>query len=223
MQPHVRFAVVVFVPVVLYVGALILPLLPEERSRMTPVESKAWIDLGVAAVGAFFGGASAFFLVIANDWRRARRRARRNLPAMLSRERLLARSHIEGTTHVRSEAQSGRLSENVSLYFSSNTIQRFADELSDRLSERQLMGLYNIAFAMKSADEMNARSVETVQRISETSMGVRSGAARAIQDLPQLYQALDHLYGAELFMLERVEKLIDGYLTDTLNERGDVG
>jgi hypothetical protein len=175
-----------------------------------------------ASVAAFLGAASAFILVVINDWRRLKRRKTHILPAVLKRERLLARSHIDGTTQVRADAAVGKFFENLNLHLASDTIQRHAEELSNQLTERQQMGLHHVASAMKGADELNARAVEMVQRISETNRSVQRGEVRALQDLPKLRVALDQLYGSELILLARAECLIDAYLGDKLNEQGDV-
>ena len=82
MQPHIRFAVVFYVRVVLIDGVLLIQLIPEHHSgqSMTPAELKPWVELGVAAVGAFFGAVAAFFMVALTDWRRNRRIPKSHCP-----------------------------------------------------------------------------------------------------------------------------------------------
>lgn len=169
-----------------------------------------------ASVGAFFGAASAFFLVIANDWRRVSRRARKILPAALKREALLAENRIAARPDTRDEDIKGRLIEHRSLTFSIGTIRRDAEELADHITERQAMALYNIAVTMESADDLNARAVEIVQRINKAKL--ESLADR--EAVGHLSAELERLYSTELNMLKEIRALIHAYLSKTLDERG---
>jgi hypothetical protein len=48
----------------------------------SPAETKAWVELGVAAVGAFFGTvAGALIALFGDGWRRAKETAERNITA----------------------------------------------------------------------------------------------------------------------------------------------
>lgn len=169
-----------------------------------------------ASVGAFFGAATAFFLVIANDWRRARRRAHKILPAVLKREALLVENRIAARPNTRDEETKGRLIEHRSLTFSVGTVRRDAEELADHIAERQAMGLYNIAVSMESADDLNARAVKMVQRINETKR-LSLADHEAAQGLSA---ELERLYSTELNMLKGIRALIHAYLSKTLDERG---
>lgn len=169
-----------------------------------------------ASVGAFFGAAAAFFLVVANDWRRTRRRAQKILPAVLKREAFLVENRIATTPNTLDEKAEGRLIEHKSLCFSVGTIRRHADELADYLTDRQTMSLHNIAVGMESADDLNARAVEIVQRINEAkveSLADYGVAARRSAEL-------ERLYSTELNTLKEIRVLIRAYLTETLDERG---
>lgn len=174
-----------------------------------------------ASIAAFLGAASAFSLVVLSDRVRARRKARLTVPAVLRREALLAQSHIQGTTGVRDDATKGTFSENLNLNFSSDTLRRFADELSENLTERQQMALLNIAFSMKNADELNSRAVETVQNITRVQTSNQANTLGGTNAILHYSAALDDLYAVELSRLHHVKDLIEAYLADRLGEHGE--
>ncbi len=190
-----------------------------DLSTMCPSSGIFGGFFGNASVGAFFGSATAFFLVIVNDRRRMKRRARCILPALLRRENVLVENRIATTPNTQQEVASGRLKEHKSQIFAFDTIRRHAEELPDFLAERQTMALYNIALSMQTADELNARAISTVQRINEAKL---SGAER-IQGGPStatLSTELDREYRTELSQLKNVRDLIKAYLEGTLDEYG---
>lgn len=106
--------------------------------------------------------------------------------------------------------------EHRSLTFSTGTIRRDAEELADHITERQAMGLYNIAVSMESADDLNARAVEMVQRINEAKLLSLADHEAA----GQLSAELKRLYSTELNTLKEIRTLIHAYLTKNLDERG---
>ena len=170
-------------------------------------------------VGAIVGAATAFFLVIANDFRRGRRRARKILPAILKREAILVDNRITSRPDVQSERARGRLVEHKSLTFSAATIRRYAEELTVHITERQAMCLYNIAVSMETADELNARATEVVRRWNTEATKPLTMLV-GTTSMETLLSDLHLLYSAELRMLNEIRTLIGAYLSKSLDERG---
>ncbi len=171
------------------------------------------------AIGAVVGAATAFFLVMANDFRRDRRRARKILPAILKREAFLVDNRIRSRPDVQRERSRGRLVEHLSPAFSAATIRRYAEELTGHITECQTMCLYNIAVSMETADDLNARAAEAVRRWNEEATKTPTTLAGAT-NMDNLFVDLQLLYNAELKQLNEIRSLIGAYLTKSLDERG---
>lgn len=78
------------------------------------------------------------------------------------------------------------------------------------------MALYNIAVSMETADDLNVRAIETVQRINE----IKPESAADHETVKRLSLELERLYSTELNTLKEIRALIHAYLTKTLDERG---
>lgn len=176
--------------------------------------------LNNSSVGAFVGAASAFALVVATDWRRSRRKARKRLPALLKRQSVLA-SNRRGAAEFSRDDQT-RCSASTQPPFSRDTLIRLAEDVPDHLTDRQQEGLDNIALLMREADRLNSWAVALLTRIHESMDSMLTGEASPRLQIPTLKGHLHAAHAEEAIILARLEKLINAYLADRLNEFGSL-
>lgn len=180
-----------------------------------------WDAFNNASIGALIGAAAAFLLVVATDRRRNRRTAKRVLPAMLRRVQVLVDNRIEGAVKARDSVnQQDRPMFNTGLTFPSERIDRYADEVNDRLSDAQAFALSNITFYMREADRCNFDCEGLVRQIHEALVDSRRGEENARGSIPGLESILIERYGAEITLLTRTKQTIEAYLSGSLSERG---
>jgi hypothetical protein len=98
------------------------------------------------------------------------------VPAVLRRIALLAQGHDQGTTGIRVNDNTGAFAENMNPNFSSDTLRRFAEDLSEDLTERQQMALLTTRPAA-ATDVVRYAPAEAGGDVSMTD--VRHCAARA--------------------------------------------
>ena len=132
-----------------------------------PILERLLKFLDNASVGAFLGAAFAFVLVIANDWRRERKKARSLIPVLLRHARELIASRETGAANVRASLGHSEVARNTGLRFATVRLERLAEECADQLHDRNQMALQNLAFWMDSADGLNAEALRLVDQIEE--------------------------------------------------------
>ncbi len=183
-----------------------------------------WLDN--ATLAALIGAVGAFFLVVLTDWRRNRRIATKQLPALLRRLLVLVDSRHEGALEardsIREEDPNIRPTGNIGLPFPLERIERYAEQAGDRLTDRQTFALGNIAFGMREADGLNAASRNLCHEIDRISIDPAPTHAVKMQQMSGRLLMLKKQYGEEAALLTKVREIITAFLEHRLNERGGV-
>jgi hypothetical protein len=164
-----------------------------------------------AAIGAFFATVGAVIAVFVTDGIRARRKARTVIPRLLRRQRALAvnrRIEIEWAL-----ADSSRFMVFSPPPFSVDLLMRWAESVADRLNDREQQGLDNIAHLMRKAEALtNAANTYFNQ----------SNQASPSSPIPMFVNLLRQTHTEAVDDLARLERLIDAYLSGTLNKFGSL-
>lgn len=178
--------------------------------------------LNNASLAAGIGAAAAFMLVMLNDWRRDRRAAKRLIPALLKRLRVLIESRRTGTRDAAKSLGTGNHLRTIGLPFPVGRIERHADRAVDHLTDRQAMALDNLIFWMRECDRLNANYRAALDQIDAASSDFTRGEASMRLQVPGLVQRLGQRYAEEIHLLTKLDALIAAYLAGTLNERGGI-
>jgi hypothetical protein len=179
-----------------------------------------WDVLNNATLGALAGAAAAFLLVAATDWRRNRRIATTLLPALLRRLQVLVVSRVDGANSALATVENDPPMRNIGLRFPVERIERYADQVPDRLTERQAFALDNLAFWMRESDRLNAASLDLLDQIDEAHIKYTHGIVGARDKVSSFKEILRKRYAEERVLLARVLLVLDAYLAGKLNERG---
>jgi hypothetical protein len=175
-----------------------------------------------ASLAAAIGAAGAFFLVVLNDRRRDRRIAKKVLPALLKRLRVL----VDGRTHSAKDAESslGRPMRvrDKGLHFPTERIERYAEQSVDHLTDRQEMALANLVFWMQESDRLNEACLGLLDQLNLSDRDFSRGETSMRLQAPGIIKELGQQYREELVLLRRIDQLIACYLDGTLNERGGI-
>src|SRR5258708_30815599 len=138
--------------------------------------SKVWEALNNASVGALIGAAAAYFLVAVTDWRRNGRMAKTLLPAMLRRLLVLVDSRLNGAvTALATVDQQEQPMGDIGLRFPVERIDRYGEQVADRLTDQQAFALENLAFWMREADRLNSDAMALVKQIREAKLDPTRG------------------------------------------------
>ena len=173
-----------------------------------------------ASLGALIGAASAFFLVVLNDRRRDRRVAKKLLPSMLKRLRVLVDGRMKSAIAAeRSVGQPMRVRD-IGLHFPTARLERFAEQSIEHLAERQAMALDNLVFWMGESDRLNEACLALLDQINIAERDPTPGAESSRLKIPGRLSQLGVHYREELHLLKKIDALIVCYLEGTLNERG---
>jgi hypothetical protein len=179
-------------------------------------------SLDNASLAALVGAAAAFLLVVVNDWRRNRRIATKQLPVLLHRLLVLVESRHKGAVEALASVGKDSPMGNIGLPFPVDRIERYAEQVGDRLTDRQAFALDNICFLMREADRLNNAARETCLKIDHAKLDITPGDSNTRQLVHGLTTVLQKHYGEESVLLAQVRKLITAYLEHRLNERGGV-
>lgn len=121
--------------------------------------------LNNASVAAFVGAFSAFFLVIANDWRRNRRKMK-----LIRNEIRLNKDHAKNKLDT-VKSNRNRVTEHNQIIsapifkFNSPVIKQLASEILDRFSTDQRRALHAICYTMEATDDVLASAFDKTQKI----------------------------------------------------------
>lgn len=179
---------------------------------------KAFFDN--ASFAAFIGAAAAFFLVVLNDRRRDRRAAKKILPALLKRLRVLTESRRKNTAKAEKSLDQPLRVRDIGLHFPIARIQQYADQSIEHLSGRQAMALESLTFRMGECDRLNAVSLELMDQINVANSDITRGEASQRLQVPSLIKRLREHYNEQMHLLTTIDEFIVAYLEGTLNERG---
>jgi hypothetical protein len=116
----------------------------------TPEPLWRWFDN--ASLAAFIGAGAAYLLVVINDRRRARRFARRIVPAELSRIQTLIASRIEGVERARESLNTETHISDIGQRFAVALLRQYAERTVDTLPPVRINAIYDIAFQLEEAD-----------------------------------------------------------------------
>jgi hypothetical protein len=163
-----------------------------------------------AVIGAIVGSAGAVAAVFITDGIRARRKARQLIPALLRRQRTLARNRRVEIEQILAD---GLFMAPAPPPFSIDVLTRLAESVADHLNDREQQGLDNIAHLM--------RETESLANKANTFYG-QSTQASPSSPLKMFVDLLNHTHTEAASHLSRLEKLIDAYLAGTLNEFGSL-
>ena len=187
------------------------------------VMSAVWNWLDNATLGALVGAAGAFLLVVLTDWRRNRRIATTQLPALLRRLLVLATTRHEGATGARDSVSTDpriRPMGNIGLPFPTGRIDRYVDLAGDHLTDQEAFALDNICFAMREADRLNAASRDLCAEIDRAQIDVTRGEGNKLGGVFGLTAIFKRQSAEEAVLLDHVKKSIKAYLDGRLNEHG---
>src|ERR1700679_3986463 len=173
-----------------------------------------------ASFAAFVGAAAAYFLVVLNDHRRARRAAKKILPAMLKRLRVLIESRRTNTAAAEKSLDQPLRVRDIGLHFPIARIQQYADQSIEHLSERQAMALENLVFRMGECDRLNTVSLELLDQVNVANSDITRGEANQRLQVPALIKRLREHYREQMHLLTTIDEFIVAYLEGTLNECG---
>jgi hypothetical protein len=181
---------------------------------------KLWDTLNNASVGALVGAFFAYILVAATDRRRNRLIAKRQLPALLRRLLVLVNSRLNGTGAALASVDRQPQLRNVGQRFPAERIDRYSEQVADRLTDRQASALDNLSFWMREADRLNAEALVRLDRIAEAGLDTTRGEGNAMLSTTGLKMLLKSQYAEEHQLLERIQLVIKGYLANRLSRRG---
>jgi hypothetical protein len=186
-----------------------------------PSAREIWDALNNASVGALIGAAAAYFLIAANDWRRNGRMAKKLLPAMLSRLLVLIDSRLNGVMTARATVdQQDQPMGNIGMPLPVDRIDRYGEQLADRLTDPQAFALENLAFWMREADRLSSEAMAIVRQIREAKLDPTRGDGNAILKVSGFKILLKQILDEERQLLEQTRDAIKAFLEGRLNERG---
>jgi hypothetical protein len=123
--------------------------------------------LNNASVAAFLGAFSAFFLVIANDWRRNRRKMK-----LIRNEIRLNKDHAKNKLEIMKGNRSlvtehNKIISAPIIKFNSPIIRQLASEILDRFSTDQRRALDAVCYTMEATDGLLDSAFDKTQKIND--------------------------------------------------------
>jgi hypothetical protein len=175
-----------------------------------------------ATLAALVGAAAAYLLVAATDRRRNRRIATAMLPELLRRTKVLIAQRTKSASDALAAVDRNPPMQNIGLPFPAERIERYADQVPDRLTDPQAFALANIAFFMREADRLNAVSLGLAQQVEEVLAHNEHGGAEMNElfKVAGLKDLLRKRYAEERALIERAGQIIDAYRAGRLSDTG---
>lgn len=135
--------------------------------RMTTVDTKAIADFfNNQSVGAFLGAFAAFLLVVANDWRRERRKLK-TLRAEIEVNRADATAKLETARRMRAlMREHNRVAPAPVLHFNTTFTRQLAAEVLHHLSIDQRRAVEGLCYTMEAIDGLFDESLALAQRFT---------------------------------------------------------
>jgi hypothetical protein len=110
--------------------------------------------------------------------------------------------------------------QNIGLTFPAERIERYSDQVADRLSDPQAFALASIAFYLREADRLNATSVGLALKVEEAQAHAAHGEIGTVVLVPGLKDLLRKRYAEERALIERAGQIIDAYHAGRLSDTG---